>query len=101
MVTVLDANEEDFHRRIIAKRDQAFAHSDSIASEIEEWDYSGKIVMFYKMARDPLTKDETQALRCMTKKWIEHLEKLRSETGLIRTKVLTNIFVELCQDERK
>src|SRR5882724_10439765 len=27
IATVLDANEDDFHRRIIAKRDQAFAHS--------------------------------------------------------------------------
>src|SRR5882672_6569991 len=70
VATVLDSHEDDLHSRIIAKLDQAFAHSDSIASEIEEWDYSGKIVMFYRMARDPLTKDETQTLRCMTKKWI-------------------------------
>jgi hypothetical protein len=81
LATVLDSCENDFHSRIIAKRDQAFAHSDSIAAEIEGWDYSGKIVMFYNFARDPLTKEETQTLRGMTKKWIEHLEKLREGAG--------------------
>jgi hypothetical protein len=76
-IDVLDLEDADFHKTIIALRDQAFAHSDSIASEIEGWDYSGKTIMLYKLARDPLTREETQTLKCMTKKWIEHVLKLR------------------------
>ena len=77
---VLDAYEFDLHKRIIAKRDKAFAHSDSVAHEFEGHDYSGRIVMFYKPATDPLTRKETQALSRMIKKWIEHVDKLRRES---------------------
>ena len=76
-IDVLDLEDADFHKTIIALRDQAFAHSDSIASEIEGWDYSGKTIMLYKLPRNPLTREETQTLKCMTKKWIEHVLKLR------------------------
>lgn len=76
-VAVLDTEEADFHKTIIAQRDQAFAHSDSIASEIEGWDYSGQIVMLYKSARQPLIREETQRVKCLTKKWINHVLQLR------------------------
>lgn len=79
VVAVLDADECALHNRIIAKRDQAFAHSDSIAHEMGGIDYSGRNVMLYKIACDPLTKDETQKLRRMIRKWIEHLEELRAQ----------------------
>lgn len=77
VTAVLDADESDLHNRILAKRDRAFAHSDSIAHEFQGHDYSGRTVMFYKPARDPLTKEETRALSRIIKKWSEHLEKLR------------------------
>ena len=77
MSTVLDGHEQILHSDIIRKRDEAFAHSDSVSHEFEGGDYSGRRAMFYKPARAPLTKEETQALKRMIKKWIEYLEKLR------------------------
>jgi hypothetical protein len=78
---VLDASEFDLHKRIIAKRDQEFAHSDSVAHEFNGYDYSGRVAMFYKLPREPLTKEETQTLRSMIRKWIKHIETLREGAG--------------------
>src|SRR6266550_3775201 len=75
---VLSGTESALHERVVHRRDQALAHSDAIAHEIRGVDYSGKSMMFYKEAFDPLTKDETQVLRRMIKKWIGHLEELRA-----------------------
>jgi hypothetical protein len=80
VAAVLDARESDLHNSIFDKRDRAFAHSDSIAHEIQGWDYSGRAVMLYKFGREPLTKQETQTLRRMIRKWIKHLEELRENS---------------------
>jgi uncharacterized membrane protein len=77
--TVLDADEQRLHKRIVETRDQAFAHSDSIAHELEGMDYSGRTVMFYNTAREPLSREETKTLSRMIRKWIQHLEKLRED----------------------
>jgi len=79
---VLSGTENVLHERVLDKRDQAFAHSDAIAHEFGGMDYTGRFMMFYKGAFDPLTKDETQMLRRMIKKWIDHVEKLRTEVRL-------------------
>lgn len=42
VAAVLDAYESDLHNSVLDKRDRAFAHSDSIAHEIQGWDYSGR-----------------------------------------------------------
>lgn len=73
---VLDDTESVLHARAIHKRDQALAHSDATAHEIEGINYSGRTVPFYKSAFDPLTRDETRVLRGMVRKWIKHLEEL-------------------------
>lgn len=81
VATVLDAQEADLHNSVFTKRDQAFAHSDSIAHEIQGWDYSGRTIMLYKFGREPLTKQETQTLSRMIRKWINHLEELRKDSS--------------------
>ena len=74
VTVVLDAHEFALHERILTKRDQAFAHSDSIAHEFQGGDYSGRTIMLYKLAREPLTKEETETLKRMIRKWIKHIE---------------------------
>jgi hypothetical protein len=78
VASVLDDAESLLHARVIDKRDQAVAHSDAMAHEFEGLDYDGTTVLFYKSAFDPLTKDETRMLRGMVRKWISHLDELRS-----------------------
>lgn len=75
-VGLLNDAERDFHQKIFAKRDQAYAHSDSNAHEIEGWNYSGSTTQLYKSI-EPLTIDETRLLRGMICKWISHVESLR------------------------
>jgi hypothetical protein len=79
VTAVLDADESDLHNRILAKRDRAFAHSDSMTHEFQGRDYSGRHIMFYKSARAPLTKEETQTLRRMISKWVKQVQKMREE----------------------
>ena len=75
-VGVLNDIERAFHRKVLDKRDRAYAHSDSIEHEIDGLNYSGSTVKFYKPI-EPLTIDETRLLREMIRKWITHLELLR------------------------
>jgi len=77
-----DADEIALHHKVIDKRDRVLAHSDSSAHEIEGWNYDGPTVQIYKAAFEPLTSDETRLLSTMIKKWIEYVEKLRSESKL-------------------
>jgi hypothetical protein len=76
-VGVLNDTERAFHRKVLDKRDQAYAHSDALEHKIEEWDCGGSAVQFYKPV-EPLTKDETRMLAAMIGKWIRHLEEQRS-----------------------
>lgn len=76
----LDAPEQLLHDKIIKKmRNQAFAHSDAAAHEIEGFNYDGSTVQFYKAAFEPLTRGETRLLSTMIKKWIDYVEQLRSD----------------------
>jgi len=49
VATVLDSHEDDLHSRIIAKRDQAFAHSDQLLLKSKSG-LQREIVMSYRMA---------------------------------------------------
>lgn len=42
VTNVLDVYEQTLHNEITSKRDQAFAHSDSVAHEFKDGDYSGR-----------------------------------------------------------
>lgn len=79
---ILDAPEQSLHSKIIKMRDQTFAHSDAESHEIKGFNYDGSTVQIYKFAFEPLTRDETRLLSTMIKKWIEYVEKLRSESKL-------------------
>jgi hypothetical protein len=77
---LLDTPEQMLHDKIIKKmRNQAFAHSDAAAHEIDGFNYDGSTVQIYKAAFEPLTRDETRLLSTMIKKWIGYVEQLRSE----------------------
>jgi hypothetical protein len=77
---ILDtAPEQILHRKIIKMRDQTFAHSDAAAREIAGFNYDGSIVQIYKAALEPLTTEETHLLSKMIAKWIDQLEKQRTE----------------------
>ena len=76
LVELNDA-ERAFHQKVLDKRDQAYAHSDAIAHEIEGWDYSGSMVQFYNLIY-PLTDDEIRMLAAMIGKWIKHLDEQRA-----------------------
>ncbi len=71
--------EQALHRKVIDMRDQAFAHSDAAAHEIEGFNYDGATVQLYKIAFEPLTREETLLLSRMIEKWVTYLEKQRSE----------------------
>ncbi len=76
--SVLTVDERALHKKVIDKRDQALAHSDADAHEFEGVNYDGRGMLLYKSAFIPLTKDETQMLRRMIKKWIKYLEELKA-----------------------
>ena len=77
---ILDTSEQILHDTIIRKmRNQAFAHSDAAAHEINGFNYDGSTVQIYKAAFEPLTRAETRLLSTMIAKWIEYVEKLRSD----------------------
>ncbi len=74
---MLNEVENAVHQKVIAMRDQAFAHSDALSHEIEAVDYGGSKVKVYKSAFNPLTIKDTRLLRHIVLKWIGHLEALR------------------------
>lgn len=77
---ILDAAAEQvLHHKVIAMRDQTFAHSDAASHEIEGWNYDGKTVQIYKAAFEALTRNETRLLTHMIEKWISYLEQQRSD----------------------
>ena len=75
---LLSVDERALHEKVIYKRDQALAHSDAAAHEFDGLNYNGRGMLFYKSAFDPLTKDETQMLRRMSRKWINYLKELKA-----------------------
>lgn len=89
--TVLSHDDEiALHCRVIDKRDRVFAHSDATAHEVEGFNYDGATVHFYKLADEPLTRDEMRLLSTMIGKWIKYVEQLRSELKRKKQKGINN-----------
>lgn len=68
--------EVELHRRILALRDQAYAHSDASSHLFEGLDYT-KYLAFMRPV-EILDKSETGTLKVMIKRWISHLEGEKS-----------------------
>jgi hypothetical protein len=82
-VGILDDAERGFHKMILDKRDQAYAHSDASAHELKGFDYSASTFSFYKLAFEPLTKAETLMLTKIIRKWISYVkgERVKLRVG--------------------
>lgn len=64
--------EVELHRRILALRDRAYAHSDASSNLIEGLDYSRYIALMRSV--ELLDKVETGTLKVMIERWISHLQ---------------------------
>jgi hypothetical protein len=67
-----EAVEIELHRRILALRDRAYAHSDASSHLIEGFDYSKHIALMRSV--EILDKRETGILKVMIDKWISQLK---------------------------
>src|SRR6266446_1254832 len=69
---VLNHEELELHKRVIAMRDTSYAHSDASSHLIEGFDYDRYVALMLQV--QPLDKSETTRLRMMIQKWTKYLE---------------------------
>ena len=80
---VLDEAEVEIHDRILALRDNAYAHSDARSHLLESLDYTKHIGLMRTI--ETLDKSTTGKLKVIIEKWIGYLEAEKSKLKRPRT----------------
>jgi hypothetical protein len=74
---VLEEDEVELHRRILALRDRAYAHSDASSHLFGGHDYSKYVALARPI--ETLDKSATGTMKTMIEKWISYLESEKSK----------------------